>query len=324
MIWIEILSRHREVVSRQRFDRDSVTLGRGYDNDVVLDDPYVAASHVRIVRREDGTLVAEDLGSVNGIQPIDGGEAQREVVLDGNRVVRIGRTLVRARGSEFAVPAERPVGSTVREGRIILALAGALLVFSLVTLWTNETVEPKLSHFLLPILLIAAIVLVWTTSWAVMSRIFSGAARFERHLLIALSGLVAFSVFDTLADYGTFSLSLRALAEYEYVGNWLLLGALCFFHLREIGPLHPQRKAIAVAVLAILAIVTQSVTKSERSSQYGQQSYLTSLKPPFFRLKPARAADAFFADTERVKSAVDKARLEPPSSGSFLPDFDDD
>ena len=50
MIWVEILSRHREVVARVRIVGEEAIIGRGYDNDVIVDDPYVAARHLRVFR----------------------------------------------------------------------------------------------------------------------------------------------------------------------------------------------------------------------------------------------------------------------------------
>src|SRR5258708_39987342 len=72
MIWVEILSRHRDIAARFRIAGPEVRIGRGYDNDVIVDDPYVAARHLRIFRDERGQLVAEDLGSANGTF-LDGG-----------------------------------------------------------------------------------------------------------------------------------------------------------------------------------------------------------------------------------------------------------
>jgi len=63
--------------------------------------------------------------------------------------------------------------------------------------------------------------LVWTTAWAILSRIFSGQARFEQHLLIALIGLFAYSLYSELVDYSAFALTWRVLAIYQYVGAWL-------------------------------------------------------------------------------------------------------
>ena len=63
MIWVEILSRHRDIAARFRIAAPEARIGRGYDNDVIIDDPYVAAQHLRVFRDEAGQLVAEDLGS---------------------------------------------------------------------------------------------------------------------------------------------------------------------------------------------------------------------------------------------------------------------
>ena len=43
-IWIEVLSRlHHDVAARYRFIDVPITVGRAYDNDVIVDDPHVAA-----------------------------------------------------------------------------------------------------------------------------------------------------------------------------------------------------------------------------------------------------------------------------------------
>jgi pSer/pThr/pTyr-binding forkhead associated (FHA) protein len=54
VIWVEVLGRHRDVAARYRCAGPMVHVGRAYDNDVVLDDPYVAPRHLRIARDESG------------------------------------------------------------------------------------------------------------------------------------------------------------------------------------------------------------------------------------------------------------------------------
>ena len=311
MIWIEVLSRHQDVLERHRVDGDAASIGRAYDNDVVLDDPFVAAHHVHVARDHEGRLVAHDLGSVNGLFFGDAGERQIQVPLDGERLLRVGRTLLRVRDASYAVPQERVAGAATRAWPVTLGLVAVLAVVSIMTLWLSQTTEPQLSPYVLPMFAMAVLILVWTTAWALMSRIFSGAARFERHLQIALCGILAFFLFEELTDYGAFALSWRALADYAYAGSWLLLAALCFVHLREIGTRRPAFKAGVVATLAVLAIGVQTLTKSELSSSLGQQSYLPGLKPPAFRLKPPKSEGDFFAGVDALKGAVDKARKDP-------------
>ena len=67
MMWIEVLGRDGEVLARERIEGDEARIGRAFDNDVVVNDPHVAPHHLRVHRGEDGVLVAEDLGNLNGL-----------------------------------------------------------------------------------------------------------------------------------------------------------------------------------------------------------------------------------------------------------------
>jgi hypothetical protein len=67
VMWIEVLARDGEVPSRDRIERAEARIGRAFDNDVVVNDPHVAPHHLRVFRGEDGELVAEDLGTLNGL-----------------------------------------------------------------------------------------------------------------------------------------------------------------------------------------------------------------------------------------------------------------
>ena len=323
MISVEVLSRHRDVVARHRCQASATTVGRAYDNDVVIDDPTVAAHHLRIFRDEGGALIAEDLGSANGLFQGDSDKRSARLVLDGDRPIRIGRTYLRVREASYAVPPERRLATSTRVLPSVLWLCAVLLGLELANLWLAETSEPKTAYYLLPPLILALLLLVWTTAWAILSRIFTGHARFERHLRIALIGVLGFALFGELIDYAAFSLSWRWLADYSYVANWLLFATLCFFHLREIGPSRLKAKAATLAALAAVAIATQSVAQAEMRSRFGQQSYVRHLKPPALRLAPAQSDDAFFADAARIKAALDKTRKEPPPGGGVFSALDD-
>ncbi|HEY1226492.1 MAG TPA: FHA domain-containing protein, partial [Ramlibacter sp.] len=64
---IETLARNGDVLQRSRIDTLPIRIGRGYDNDLILDDDYVAASHALIELDPAGRLLLRDLGSRNGI-----------------------------------------------------------------------------------------------------------------------------------------------------------------------------------------------------------------------------------------------------------------
>lgn len=321
MIWVEILSRHHDVVARHRCDAPEIRIGRGYDNDVVIDDPFVAPRHLRVYHDDEGRLVAEDLGSANGLVADSSGRRELRVVVDGDRPLRIGRTLLRIREASHAVAPERVAAPSARTWPRALALAAAVLAIEMLTAWLSETSEPKATRYLLPLLILAVFTLVWTSAWAILARIFSGQARFERHLVIALTALLGFSLFTELVDAGAFALSWRVLADYSYVGLWALFAALCYFHLREIGASRLRLKAAIVFGLAATAVAAQTLAQSEMRPWMNRQSYLRDLKPSFMRLAPPQTEDAFFADAEGLKARLDRARKEESPGGGF-PSFD--
>ena len=312
VIWIEILTRSRDVATRLRFAGPEVRIGRGYDNDVILDDPYVAARHLRVLRDQDGRLVAEDVGSVNGLFVDRDSRRQQRVFIDGEHPIRIGHTWLRVRAADHAAPPERAAAPQTHARALVLTagLAAAVLGVTALLLWLSETGEPRASRYLMPLLGRALAVTVWVGIWALLSRIFSGRARFGRNLVVALSGLLALSLYYEFAYFASFAVTWRIPSTYAYVGLSCILAAACFFHLREIGASRLKLKAGVVAALLALAIGLQTVWQSEAFHDFGQQTLVLRLMPPRLRLAPVRDESDFFADIAQLKTRLDRDRIE--------------
>ena len=143
VMWIEVLSRHGEVAARERIDASEARIGRAFDNDVVVDDPHVAPHHLRIFRGEDGELVAEDLGTLNGLYPEHGAKRVTRLPLAREPGIRVGRTILRVHDAAHAVAPEK----LLTPPRAHAAWAAALGVFFfaalLVLQWLNMTSEPS-------------------------------------------------------------------------------------------------------------------------------------------------------------------------------------
>ncbi|MEO6688731.1 MAG: FHA domain-containing protein [Dokdonella sp.] len=314
VMWVEVLSRQHDVTLRQRFaNHDLITIGRAYDNDIVLDDAHVAAHHLRLTRDADGRWTAEDLGSINGLY-LDGDRKRREhVVLDGSTTLHVGNTFLRLRTATHDVPAELPLVRSFPRWPIALICIALVFALALLDLWRAETAEPKLIRYLTPVLVLAAVIAVWTFVWSVLSRILSGHARFGTHLLIIGAGLLLYTAYDEFSELGSFALSWTALSRYVFVGAWLAFAAVCFAHLRALGASHLAIKAVAALALAALGITVQSLKLSEWRANYGQASTLQRLEPPSIRIAGAQSQAAFFTNIADLKGALDKARSEEPS-----------
>jgi hypothetical protein len=318
MIWIEILSRHREIVARVRVPAGEARVGRGYDNDVIVDDPYVAPSHLRIFRDDAGQLIAEDLGSVNGAF-LDGSDKRLlRIVVDGEYPIRIGQTLLRVRSADHGVAPERvaPPERRMAPGVLVAVLGVAVLGVEALTLWLAQTGEARASDYLTPLLLVTAAVVLWAGLWALMSRVFSGRSGFMRNLAIALGGALALTVYNEIGRVLAFSFTAPSAITYQYVAAWTILAVICFLHLRAIGNARLWLKGVIVTTVLATAIAAQTLQRSEAFSVAGRQATVRLLLPPSFRAVPVREEATFFRDVGDLRARIDADRRDAKPDGT--------
>jgi predicted component of type VI protein secretion system len=103
VIVVEVLGKSGNVAHRVRLD-GSAAVGRAYDNDVIVDDPFVDAHALHITASEDGAIVVRDLGTTNGVFASDGTRLGESVSLHAGDVLRMGRTRIRVMRADSPVP----------------------------------------------------------------------------------------------------------------------------------------------------------------------------------------------------------------------------
>src|SRR5688572_30087181 len=137
---MEVLDgRGGSVRSRIRLDALPVRIGRGLDNDLILDDPYVDAQHAQITFGMSGDVIVEDLASTNGVALGRGRERVTSLSVLPGMELRIGRTVLRFRDSaEPVAPTLLDAPRVTRRGPAWLAKPGpqlALVVAVLASMW---------------------------------------------------------------------------------------------------------------------------------------------------------------------------------------------
>jgi len=311
VIWVEVLSRHRHVVSRHRCAGPEIRIGRAYDNDVILDDPYVAPEHVRIARGGDGVLAAVDLGSANGLHADHGGSRATRLALGDDTVFRVGNTWLRVRTADHPVAAERVFAAQQRLWPLILGAASGVFAVAASVLWIGTYSEPRAADYIVPLLGLAVAIAVWTSAWAAVSRLFIGQARFEQHLLITLAGVLGLEAWYELSDLGAFGFSWNALVVYRFVGLWALVALVALVHLRQINPARVPLEAAVVAALLAIAVTVQTATEFDGRSSL-DQFYVRRLLPPALRLTRVEDEASFFAAVTKLQDQLDRDRAAEP------------
>ena len=322
VMWIEVLSREGHVVARERIDAFEARIGRAFDNDVVVDDPHVAPHHVRVFRGADGELVAEDLGTINGLYAEHGAQRVARLTLAGASGLRIGRTTLRVHDGAHAVAPERPLTPPRSHARWAAGIVAGLFALVLLVNWLELTTEPSADVLVLPPLALALALAAWSGFWAILSRVFFGQAQFALQLRIAATACIAVVLWDQLAESLAFALAWRPMAEYAGLGVWAVLVAACYAHLQAIGPRHLRATMAVIGLLVAFGAGLQYFARGESRRVAGHGATLGDLRPPAFRLVPAATTEAFFRKAEAVKAHVDHARTQEPPPGGPLSDVE--
>ncbi len=338
--WIEILDKSGAVISRQRLHADAVTLGRGYDNDLVIDDPFVAPAHLRIAYESaaaeggeggDIGLWLEDLGTQNGTFDVMRQANVKRLLVGDEAQVRIGHTGLRIRRAGFEVPPALPIAAppllvgplaAIGYGKSALGMMLIFIASLTASTWLSQTSEFKLAAYLPVGLIFPLLVLAWAGIWTLITRLVTARGQFFRHVAIAFSFMVALFAIDLIADFATYAFAWISLQKWVPMLVWVMFGALCFAHVRTISTKHDRLVGAIVAVLVVVTIGVHLSLRAE-SEKVQPQRIAAKLMPPFLQMKSPVAPDAFFKEAFAQKPKLDEERKkEPSSSGLSMSDFD--
>jgi len=309
LIHVEVLDRHGEVAHRHAARTLPVRIGRAYDNDLILEDPYVAPHHAVVQRAPTGELEIVDAGSRNGLFRARSRERVERERIDPGARYRVGRTEIRVRSSAHAVADELVDRPTPRREPIaafsaVLAVLAAVLLY----VWggTIEPLEPaKLAQA--PMTVVLAL-LLWSAAWALAGRVFLGASRFAAHVTVAALAFLG-AIASENWDYVAFALSAPAAKQLAIA---VLVACLAWGLWRHLSLVmrNPGRGTAAVA-LAVAAGCVGLQTLSEyvaRADNLTHMTYLKAVKAPPVRLAKGGGITEFFAGTAALADELRVSR----------------
>jgi hypothetical protein len=308
--FVETLARNGDVLHRHQVNALPIRLGRGYDNDFIVDDIYCAPRHAVIESDQDGSMVLRDLGTRNGV--IHQGKRKSSLVMSGETVVRLGHTSLRVRASDFPIPPEL-VDRTMHgweggmPGLVGLFLIG---VFALLTVWLNDTQSFQLIRYLQALAYGIGAGLAWGGAWAFANRLFGRHARLGRHLFIFGCGIAAVTAFKLVSSALAYSFSLESFTRYGSHAAILLAAGMLYFHLSTVKPHNTRRFAVTCLILALLGSGLTLISNEQRSGRLGDELYMSVLMPPAMRVAPNHSVNEFMGAVNGMKAHLDKERVK--------------
>jgi hypothetical protein len=313
LAFVEVLGRHNDVQVRHPVYRWPARVGRGYDAEVILDDPFVAPRHLSIEPTALGRFKVSDLQSVNGISlpPSAGRVAEADVGPDD--VVRLGHTQIRIRAPSYAVRSEAQLRATAlyRRPAAFAVAAAVLLGLTLWSAWVATSSRDEWASLVFPAMIMCVAVGVWISVWSLVSRTVGGPANFAAHGFVACAVLAASAVTGTLFEYLAFGFNERWL---DYAGTAVLAalaGYMLYRHLR-LNSRAPRKTLglIAVCVVAAGFGIAAGLERAGETRREGMQRYDHALKSPAFLWVSGVAPEAFLDAGEKLRHRADALARE--------------
>jgi pSer/pThr/pTyr-binding forkhead associated (FHA) protein len=313
--FIETLAANGDVLHRQQLDALPIRIGRGYDNDCILDDAWAAARHALVELSDDGQLVLRDLGSRNGV--ISKGRRRHSVVLDGDTVVRLGHTSLRVRGAGHPVAPELLDRTMHRWEGTLPGFAGVALtgLVALFVTWLADTQSFELIRYLQALAFGVGAALLWSGIWAFANRLFGRHVRLGRHLFIFGCGVAALVALRIVSSALGYAFSLEPLTRYGSHVAIAVAAGMVYFHLATVRPQRTRRLAMICVALALLGSGLALIGNEQRSGRLGDELYMPVLMPPVMRVSPDHNVEEFMGQVGAMKARLDVERASKDKDG---------
>lgn len=309
--FIEQLSRDKSFKERHRFTQLPIHIGRSYDNDLILDDPYIAENHAIIEMSEEGKLQIRDLNSENGL--VSEGKKQSKIDLEDG-IIRLGHTNIRVRHAGFQVKKALLDTASHRWEGWPPAIVGILLVLlsTLGATWLSSSENFAIVAAIASISMVIFLLFVWCGGWAFATRMISGgSARFGRHLFIVGCAVLLLDLWSIISVTFAYAFSLPFLTRFGSHVEIIILAGMVFFHLTTMSSQRPKRFIGTCIVLAILGSSSVLISNYQRNGKLSDSLYMTGLMPPAFRISGDTPVDDFIEEANNLKPKLEKERKKP-------------
>lgn len=315
LAFVEVLGRHGDVLARHPVHHWPVRAGRGYDADIILDDPFVAPRHLQIEPAVDGRFRVTDLDSVNGISFPPSAQRVSSGEVGPDDIVRLGQTQIRVRAPSYAVRPEVRLRATsmYRRPLSFAVMAAALLGLVVLNAWIAAVQQDERLYMVFPIVAVCTALGIWISLWSLVSRMVGGRANYAAHGFVACAGITALALAETLVEYASFGFHLRWLNYAGTAAAAAIFAYMLYRHLRLNSRAPRRTLGILAAIVSVVAFgAVAGLEMAGDSAREGMQSYDSTLKPPAFLWVQGITPEAFLGDAARLKRKVDAlARAVP-------------
>ena len=317
-IVVEVLDRFGKIKHREIVKQFPCRVGRAYDNDIILDDPYISPRHAEI-RLSDAGYELHDLGSENGTFTLHPLVKHHSIDLKDSRRVRVGHTDIRFRLRSH--PIEETMTDHGKPSQLVMLFTNGFMfpvvwacLFTLFVFdnYLSSAEQVSFNTHLKIVLPFLVFITLWSITWSVISKVVTHRFYFAWHamwagLLILVSYLAELSF--AFIEFG-FSLS-GASGTLTLITDLVLMSVLFYGHLRYSTTVNRQNaKRLGIMASVVITVFLQLNDLADSVDFSNRPSYSNILKPPAFIFATPRTTDDYLKQTGSLKYEWDEDELK--------------
>ncbi len=315
----EVVSRAGRILERYRASGPRLSIGRAFDNDLILADETVSPHHAAIETGEDGVVMLLDLNSLNGVrterhEPIDG-----PIPLRSGEDYSFGRARVRIYG------AAHPVANTVRIGGmdwLINRLGGGPALFAILSLvaavaiteqWLNTFTEIRYQEIAIGLFGVMTLGVVIAAFWAIVGRIVKHEGRFQTQLGLVMLYLLLQSAVVYSHELLLFnSLNTAISTAFSLIVSFVLSSGVLWISLHIATNLTVRQRwgcATKISGVFLCMAIYPAILKQMEFS--GSPDYINEVMPPSVRVFNGVSVEHFVEESTALFAATDHDDQRP-------------
>jgi hypothetical protein len=297
-----------------------VSIGRNYQNDIILTDPHICPEHLSL-KYSQGIWYLNDNNSVNGTllenKQDKRQDAHQQVINDGD-VIILGKSQLRVLFSDHQVSetiALSPFESLIDLIRHPIAVFISLALFMLIAgniSYLNQQVETNISQLFVSAFSMSLLFSLWPAGVALVSHLTKNEPRILAQFGISFVFFILMWFSDLLEEIVAFNSAsnsalglLTALLPILLAFSLFWLNSYIGFHMSA-----KRRAVVAISITALLFGGTYLLQYSKKREFNPHPNYNATIMAPVFLIAPSNSVDDFVKQSNDLFEQASKAALE--------------
>jgi len=306
-IIIEEISKGHKLLGRHKFSQTSITIGRGYQNDIIVSDPHVCAEHLNFNYDGEDWIVS-DSNTVNGSFIENSKSIIKQHIVKSGDVISLGKSQIRVFFPDHPVEASTsfsPFENLIDIARHPITLVLSIALFAMITgflFYLNHGTEVSFTQLFVPTISMVLMFALWPAVISIISHLTKHDARISSQLGISFVFFNLMWVSDIIQRFVQFNVSSQWPLMWLVSALPIALAFCLFWFNLSIGfhTTERRRLIISAALTGLLFGGTALIELSKKPEFSTRPKYDATLMTPIFSITPSTSVDEFIEDSAKL------------------------